>query len=293
MLVLALVAFLGVMLPAILGLVTTGSLVTRPVLQDRRELYAATSGLDAAIQLARREPDLGAVGGPCPDQSVVAEGFRVDVACHNHPGPPDVLCASADRFVSFVAEVRAPGDPRVLARAGAEVALRFRMDGVAVIEVRQWNPDVAGPVTTTSLLPCAVGPDGTTTTTTSTTVPVAAEPGAYVMWGDPTAVRITQGNRWRAEGSITVTDHTGAPLEGAEVTVAVSYRVDDGDWTAASQIMGITTATGGVTFHSAEYPRATSNPVTEIRFEVVSVIYEGLTWNSAANQVYTSVERPS
>jgi Tfp pilus assembly protein PilX len=55
-LVLAVVAFLAVLVPAILGLVALGPRITKPVVDDRRELYAASSAIDAAIELGRRTP---------------------------------------------------------------------------------------------------------------------------------------------------------------------------------------------------------------------------------------------
>ena len=50
MLVLAVVMFLALVVPAILVLTATGSRATLPVIRDRHAQYAATSGLDAAIQ---------------------------------------------------------------------------------------------------------------------------------------------------------------------------------------------------------------------------------------------------
>ena len=63
-------------MPAVLGLALTGSKVTVPVVEDRKELYAASSAIDAAVQLGVEDADVGVPGGPCPESvtTIVTSG---------------------------------------------------------------------------------------------------------------------------------------------------------------------------------------------------------------------------
>ncbi|MCZ7627849.1 MAG: hypothetical protein M5U19_01550 [Microthrixaceae bacterium] len=110
--VMAFMAFLAVIVPTVLGLANTGLAVTEPVVEDRRALYAAASALDAAIRLGDADADVGVPGGPCPDTSAVVDGLEVRVDCQGHPAPVDG-CHYLDRFVTYTAEVRRPGDTAV------------------------------------------------------------------------------------------------------------------------------------------------------------------------------------
>src|SRR3954465_11004875 len=83
--VMAFMVLLAAIVPALLGLASTGLAVTKPVVADRRELYAATSAVEAAIQLGNIDPDVGVPGGPCPNTSTEVDGFVVDVECRAHP----------------------------------------------------------------------------------------------------------------------------------------------------------------------------------------------------------------
>lgn len=285
-LVLALIAFLAVVVPSVLGLVITGSRVSRPVLEDRRALYAATSALDAAVQQGRVNDDVGRAGAACPDQTLVVDGLEVTVGCEGGTRWCDL-----DRTVAYTAVVRDPGPPStVLGTATADVVFRFSLDSEPAVEVRQWDSGAEAPATTTTLPPCgteAAPPDTTTTSTTSTTVPVV---GSYARWTTSPLTGVEmQGNKWRAEGEVAITDHEGVALVDAVVTVAVSTRTGpDQPWTPVEVLEGTTTATGTVTFHSATF----NKPVKGIQFTVTSVAAPGLAWNAAAHPTAASVERP-
>ena len=296
--VLALVSFLGVMVPAILGLVMLGPKVTRPVIEDRRELYAASSAIDAAVELGRSNPDVGVPGGPCPTQQIMVDSLEATVQCQQHAFPDDG-CLYLDRFVNYTAAVRAPGDSAVLARAAAEVVYRFDLYGPPEVEIRQWTPDADGPVTTSPLPPCGPGVSttttstlvpttsttSTTTTTTSTTTTTIAPTGSSRTRWTATATS-TSGSDWKAEAAIEVTSSSGGPIEAASVTVRPEYLVNgSATWVAAADITGTTTAAGSNTFHSAAYRRTGNSRVTQVRFTVVAVTTpQGLAWDTVGSE---------
>lgn len=287
-LVLAVMAFLAAMVPAVLGLAFTGLRVTQPVLEDRAELYAASSAIDAATALGRHDADIGVPGGPCPSQALSIDGLDVIVGCSRYPLPEDG-CHYVDRFVTYTAEVRRPGESEVLARSSAEVVFRFDPDGPPRVEVRQFTPDASGPVTTTPLPACATTTTSSTTTTTTTPSPVV---GSYAVWSPPSS-ESQPANKWRAVGPLEVADHTGAAIEGADVTVGVEYQVkNDPVWHPDDAILGTTNATGSVTFHSKSYPKNGSARVEAVRFTVLGVAYEDLAFISAANPTAIEVARP-
>lgn len=297
-LVLALIAFLSLLVPAVLGLAFTGSRVTIPVKEDRRETYAASSAIDAAVALGRQNADVGVPGGPCPDQTLSIDGLDVTVHCSQHDPPAD-LCVYLDRFVTYTAEVRKPGDTAVIARSTAEVVFRFNLDGPPTPEIRQFTPELTGSVTTLPLPPCAATTTSSTSTTTTTTAPVA---GSYAVWGVPSTDTQNgkDGKQWRAVGPLDVTDHTGAGLKDAQVTVTVKYQ-KEGDpltWYDDTPITAVTTATGSVTFHSKWYSREQYDKkgikrVTQVIFTVQSVVTtQSYTWNSAAHPVTVTVTVP-
>lgn len=284
--VLALVAFLGLLLPAVLGLAFTGIQVTRVAAEDRRETYAGTSAIEAAVALAQDDLDVGDPRGVCPELSVPVDGLEVTVECHRHPPPPPD-CYYLDRFVSYVAEVRRPADPTVLATVSAEVAYRF---DPPTVEVRQWNPDATGPPSTAPLPPCDGG--ATTTTTTTTLPPVAA---MYSQWDTAAVSPQVQGGQWWAEGRVTVTDALGAPIDDAVVTVDLEYRFTNDppdEWRFAETLSSSTTESGSITFHSGTYPTGGNPQVRDVRFTVTSVqTAEPVDWVAEAHPVTLHVSR--
>ncbi|UDY37314.1 hypothetical protein [Dermatobacter hominis] len=305
-LVLAVVTFLGILVPAILGLVALGPRITKPVVDDRRELYAASSAIDAAVELGRTNPDVAVPGGPCPTQVLDIDGLEVTVACQQHAFPDDG-CLYLDRFVTYTAEVRKPGEAPVIARTGAEVAYRFHLDSDPTVEVRQWDPNATGPVSTTTLPRCSTASTTTTSTTTTTTAPtttttastttipptttVAPSSAVYAKW--LAATTETPGGDWRAVAPMSVTRDGGIPVDGAVVKVAVEYQVTGSStWVRDADITGDATVTGSVTFHSRAYKRTGANRVTAVRFTTVSVTAPGLVWQSATNPVAVVIAAP-
>jgi hypothetical protein len=296
LIVLALVTFLGILIPAMLGLALTGSKVTVPVIEDRRELYAASSAIDAAVQQGRQDPDIGVPGGPCPTQIVTIDGFEVTIVCQQHAAPLDG-CRYLDRFVTYTAEVREPGNVAVVGWVSAEAVYRFNpATGTPTVEVRQWNPDTSGPVSTTALPACST----TTVPTTlppppppppSTTVPPAV--GVFAVWESPLATK--DGNNWQAEGTISVTDQNGVPLPNVEVRILSEYLTPAGAWLVDATRSVFTTNTGTVTFYSSPRPRTPQNRrVPEMRLTVLAVTDPGgRTWTPPVPPLVLQLSAPS
>jgi hypothetical protein len=230
----------------------------------------------------------------------------VTVTCGQH-AYPDNGCLFLDRFVTYTAEVRRSGAGEVIARTSAEVVYRFDLDGGPAVEVRQWDPDASGPVSTTSLPPCSTASSTTTSTTTTTTEPptttttastttippTTVVPGTAVRTEWQTPTKEQKGSNWMAVAPMKVTTDTGEPVDGALVKVAVEYQESNSPtWVRDADIVGDPTVTGSVTFHSKEYRRSGNPHVTHVRFTVVSVEVAGHVWDSAAFPLTVEVAGP-
>lgn len=197
-LVLAAMVILSLMVPAMLAMTGTGLAITRPVLEDRVGVYAATSALEAAVARGLTDLDIGAPGATCLTTETTINDLEVTVDCENPPFPEDG-CFTVDRFVTFRASVRRPGTTRVLMSASNEVAYRFDPSGTPRVEVRQYSSDRSAPVTTVPEASChgdeppstttttTVVPSSTTTTTiapttTTTTTTIPKPPPLHVAW---------------------------------------------------------------------------------------------------------------
>lgn len=255
LLVLGLIAFVSVVLPALLGMTVTGLRVTSPIVRDRAEVYAATSAIEGTIAMGRGDPTFGLAGGPCPGQVLAIGGFDVHVDCIAYPPPTDA-CERDDRFVVLTATVRQPDSADVLLTSSAEIAYRPRGGTLPAVEVRQFSSNVKGPVTllpasgcngviapptatttipptttttvpttstTTTMVPTTSTTTTTTTTprTTTTTTPVRAR-GYYTEWGEPVVSRTTR--TWTFTVTVRVTDETGAPVPNTQVMVTRTFR---------------------------------------------------------------------
>lgn len=300
LIVLALIAFVAAMLPATLGLAAVGSKATRPVLQDREALYAATSALDVAIQQGRTTDWVGRddiTGVGCPTQSVTIEGTWIAVDCTTSTRRCDL-----NRTVTYFARVDGTAD--VLAAATVRYRYGEEPGDDARVEVLAWTnedpEDLAPPTTvpcdgsapaptttvapTTTLAPTTtVGPTTTaaptTTTTTTTTIPAAA---TLASLGTPT--RHNNGNTWSASVLTTVRDDHGEPVVGATVQLRVRYRTPNSGWaTDPALLSGATGVAGTVNLQSKNYTSSgqPGNRVVEIEFEVVDVTKAGLTWSGS------------
>jgi hypothetical protein len=278
--VLALVLFLGALVPAVLGLVLTGSKVTVPVIENRREVYAASSALDAAIQLGRHDADIGVPGGKCPEQDLVVDGYSVKVTAECIALSAEAEWCFLDRFVSYTAVVSDPANDEVVT-ATAEVAYRFDPQEPWRTEVFRWSPQAGGPATTTTLPPCADGgppPESTTTTTTP-----AAIVGSYATWEPPNLISSARNQgKWRAEGTLKVFDDTGSVLDGAAVTVTYEVQAANDTWSTPQELpAGTTNEAGNVTFHSPDI----GSSYKAARFTVVNLETPGLDWVADAHPV--------
>lgn len=141
------------------------------------------------------------------------------------------------------------------------------------------RPYVPPTTTTTTTAP-------PTTTTTTTAVPTGATRSRWTA-----TARESQGNDWRAVATLEVVSTSGAPVDGATVTVRPEYLVSGSStWVTAADIVGTTNATGASTFHSAYYRRTGGSRITEVRFTVAGVATtQGLPWDNLASEPLTVV----
>ena len=311
-LVLALVAFLGIIVPALLGMALTGSRATEPVVEDRKELYAASSAIDAAVQLGVEDTDVGVPGGPCPESVTTIDGFEVTVSCTQHAQPDDG-CRFLDRFVTFTAEARKASGGAVGGTMYADGVYRFSTSGDPTVEVRRWTSDgdVASTLSTTTLpscgtttttMPTTTTTSTTTTTTTTTTVPgpttttstttTAPAGSAFTLWEDVVGSR--SGSDWRAEGTVLVTDQNGAPLTGARVTVNFRYQTSGStSWIEDGSLTFDTVGTGRATIYSDYYKRGGGGSVSGVQMTITGLTdVGGRTWIDTAHPLTVTVGRP-
>lgn len=290
-LVLALTAFLALLLPAILGLVATGSKLTVPVIENRREVYAASSALDAAIQLGRRNPDIGMPGGECPSQDITIDGFYVNVsaACPQRTGTQADWC-HADRFVAYTAEVKDGLTGPTLTMATAEVAFRFDPRRSWRVEVRRWNPSASTPTTAASLPSCPVTPPTVEDPPTGSVISVAWVPPQSAEWLPP------NNKCWRGVGTVKAKDDKGDPVESAVVTFQEEYRIGTSWVPVAGSTDVATIADGSATPHSRQYqgPNGCGNqPAADaVRLTITGVRATGFSWTPPATPLRTEIERP-
>lgn len=136
----------------------------------------------------------------------------------------------------------------------------------------------AAPATTTSTTTTTTTTTSTTTTTvppTTTTAPRATRSTA--TWGSATSTR--DGNRWSASARLTVTDDRGRPVSDAEVTVLIEYRTASGTWRESDEVEGTTSSSGTLQVGSSDLRRTGPQTVGAIRYTVIEVDAERLSWN--------------
>jgi hypothetical protein len=290
-LVLALIGFLALLLPAILGLVSTGSRVTVPVTEDRRALYAANSALDAAVAQALQDPYMGRAGN-CPTQQLRIEEFDVSIGCQ----PVTRMC-DLDRLVYYTATVSEQGGTLTRATAAAEVAYRYQPDLTQRTEVRRWNPDATAPITASTLPPCPVGASTTTTSstvpeqTTTTTIPEATTTttsttttttptSVLAEWSVGQLAIELRGSgpnvEWLGFGEVRTLTGERQPIRDATVTVRIRVREDDGKWKTRAEVTGVSNEVGSVTFHGPWLGTKSKDP-DGVQLQILTVSANGAT----------------
>lgn len=82
-LVLAFVAFAGLVTPSVLTLATTGLRTSTRIQAQRDERYAAAAAVDTYVEYLRRNPSLGSAATPCPASTSTLNGVSVSLTCSN------------------------------------------------------------------------------------------------------------------------------------------------------------------------------------------------------------------
>ncbi len=231
-LVLAVTAFMSVILGSLVVLTQTGFETVTPVKSDREVNYALSSALDAAIQQGRTAQAIGR-GGYCPGESLTIKGaattYSIDVTCQ----PVPQTCLFYERTILYVATANDPS------HTTASVIVTFHDDfgdpGASQpvtstdIGIKRFSTGsaMAAPTTTTcggGGGPANVPPTAAFTSTTNGLIisvdgSTSADDSQVVAWawdyGDgTTGTGVTATHTYAASGTyavkLTVTDDQGA-----------------------------------------------------------------------------------
>ncbi len=299
--VLAFVAFVSAVVPAVLAMSVTGLRITGSSTEARNELYAAGSAIELAIAAGTADESVGVAGEACPDTAITINGLAVVVSCMGQKVAAG-SCHAEDRVTGYLAEVRKPGAPEVLASIASEVYFQKDAKGVWHPVVAQWDatadkmltpgsPPCDAPATTTTVVPTTTTTTTTVPTTTSTVPPSTAVPPT-TTWVQPTTTTIaptttvpvrtvtaswsassvnSSRGRWLASGNVEIHDDAGKPLPGALVSVAVEYLDAKGTWKSAHAVEGRSDRDGNFEVESPRYKLKGKKAVSRIRFTIKEV----------------------
>ena len=135
LLALGFLIFFGLVVGALMGFVGANVLATERLHEQRSTAYAADGATDAAIQIARRDPAIGAFGAtPCMHATsfttTASDGTIATVTCASLADPIDL-----DRTVRFTASV---GGNAVVV---ADVLIHDGVAGTGMpgVEVLRWT----------------------------------------------------------------------------------------------------------------------------------------------------------
>jgi Flp pilus assembly pilin Flp len=144
-------------------------------------------------------------------------------------------------------------------------------------------PSTAAPTTTP---PTTAAPTTAPPTTAPPTTAAPRATTATATFGTATASR--DGNEWTATVALTVTDDRGRPVRDAEVTVRVEYRIGSGSWREADEVDGETDGAGVLSLRTADLERTGRNAVGSLRYTVVDLDADGLSWAGGSTSVTIS-----
>lgn len=323
--VLAFVAFVSAIVPAVLGMSITGLRISASSAQDRTELYAAGSAIEVAVAAGAADAELGSGAGECTGTRVAVDGMDVLVSCEGYPKQA-VSCGKGARVVGYLAEVRRPGDSEVLARVAAEVVYQSDGDGEQDAVVSLWDPNpgetftpgespcdfdliattTTPPPTTTTTAPTTTTTTTTTTvqttsTTTTTTSPTTTKPPATTTtapskkvtarWSDSSVT--SRRSKWWASGTLEVLDESGSPVHRARSKVTVEYRDSEGRWLPGRSYSKNTDRDGLVKISSPRYGTNGKSAATGIRFTITSIEdRDGRPWDPKAFPATLTLQAP-
>lgn len=158
------------------------------------------------------------------------------------------------------------------------------------------TPAPSNPAPSTTA-PTPAAPPATTAPTTAppTTAPPTTAPPTTAAPRATTATAAfssgaasRDGNEWTATAALTVTDDRGRPVRDAEVTVLVEYRIGSGSWREADEVDGETDGAGALSLRTDELARTGRNAVSSLRYTVVDLDAEGLSWAGGSTSVTIS-----
>lgn len=312
--VLGFMAFVAVLVPAILAMSMVALNVRGVAAAEARDSYAANSGIEAALRLLSAPGDNEQP--QCDTVTTAIDAMSVVVDCTEMP-VPEGNCRDDDRFLSLESVVRRAGDKEPVAKVAAAVVIPATGADAGEAIITRWGNGAEGPLeaqpiacggaatttttttpqvstTTTTAAPTTttttVAPPTTTTSTTTTTI--APKPVAWAWWQQVQAQKRNKDKKWRAVGVVRVVDGAGAPLEKAKVTVSVQYRSANG-WRSDKDRSARTSADGTVTINTKNYQRSGKNAVSELRLEITKVeSRSGEPWDPSRYPTTVSVGAP-
>lgn len=149
-------------------------------------------------------------------------------------------------------------------------------------------PSGTGPTTAppTTAAPTTAPPTTAPPTTAPPTTAAPRATTATATFGTATASR--DGNEWTATVALTVTDDRGRPVRNAEVTVLVEYRIGSGSWREADEVDGETDGAGVLSLRTDDLERTGRNAVSTLRYTVVDLDADGLSWAGGSTSVTIS-----
>ena len=143
----------------------------------------------------------------------------------------------------------------------------------------------AAPTSTTTTTP---------TTTTTSTPPTSTTVAKVAKTTAPTLTTSKSGSggskRWKVDGSVKITDNTGAAVNGATVTFQVQEFDKYGNVTATTTVTGTTNSSGNATLTVSNL--TSSDRTVKVTVTNVTGLPAGTTWNGSSTNAQANRPAP-
>lgn len=132
------------------------------------------------------------------------------------------------------------------------------------------------------------------TTTTTTTAPPVTSPPRVAKTTAPTLTTSKSGSgkkkRWQVDGSVKITDNTGAAVNGATVTFQVQEFDKYGNVTATTTVTATTSSSGNATLTVSNL--TSSDRTVKVTVTNVTGLPAGTTWNGSSTNAQANRPAP-
>jgi len=150
-----------------------------------------------------------------------------------------------------------------------------------------------GSSTSTTAAPTSTTTTTTPTTTTTSTPPTSTTVAKVAKTTAPTLTTSKSGSggskRWKVDGSVKITDNTGAAVNGATVTFQVQEFDKYGNVTATTTVTATTISSGNATLTVSNL--TSSDRTVKVTVTNVTGLPAGTTWNGSSTNAQAN--RPS